>query len=143
MADKTIPQLTEITDVDGNALVVVDNGTQTFKIQLENLAASLAPYGQPQSTVNVGASPVAVATPKVYNVQTSTGAISLQLPAVSGLVEGARFIVKDVSGLAATYPITLLRNATEQLEGVSASYVMETPYGSWTWNFDGANWWLV
>ncbi len=37
MADKTIPDLAEVTTITENALFVVDTGTQTFKMQAENV----------------------------------------------------------------------------------------------------------
>lgn len=36
MATKTIPQLTEETDINGESLFVFDSGTQTFKIKAKN-----------------------------------------------------------------------------------------------------------
>lgn len=36
MATKTIPQLSEETDIDGESLFVFDSGTQTFKIKAKN-----------------------------------------------------------------------------------------------------------
>lgn len=36
MATKTIPQLTEVTTIDGESLFVIDTGTQTFKIKSKN-----------------------------------------------------------------------------------------------------------
>lgn len=41
MADTTIPNLTAVDSVAGTALLVVDTGTQTFKITAQNLAGSL------------------------------------------------------------------------------------------------------
>ena len=41
MADTTIPNLTAVESVAGTALLVVDTGTQTFKITAQNLATSL------------------------------------------------------------------------------------------------------
>lgn len=38
MAEKTIPDLAFTTDLDDNSLFVVDSGTQTFKVNGENLA---------------------------------------------------------------------------------------------------------
>lgn len=38
MAEKTIPELTEVTTITENALFVVDTGVQTFKMQAENVA---------------------------------------------------------------------------------------------------------
>lgn len=76
---------------------------------------------------------------KVYFVNTSS-ARSLQLPTP---VAGLNFIIKDITGSANTNNITLVRNSSEQIEGVSASKVLQTNWGSWRVISDGTNWYLI
>jgi trimeric autotransporter adhesin len=70
-----------------------------------------------------------------------TAAISIQLP---NPVVGRTIVIKDRSGNAQTYPITLLQYASETIEGLNASKVLYTNYGSWTLHVGSAgNWWMV
>jgi len=57
---------------------------------------------------------------------------------------GGRIItIKDISGTAATNNITIARHASEQIEGVSASFVLASNYGRVTLLSDATNWWIV
>lgn len=76
----------------------------------------------------------------LFHVTTANGAQQITLPAA---VNGYRFIVKDVSGYAATYNITIARAASESIEGLAVSYACKADYGSWQFVCDGTNWWLV
>lgn len=51
MAEKTIPSLPTIPALDNNALFVVDSGTETFKVTLQNLALFLRESLLPAGTV--------------------------------------------------------------------------------------------
>jgi len=51
--------------------------------------------------------------------------------------------IKDVTGTASTYPITLVRNTGQSIEGVAANYTLDSNFGTWNFLFDGTTWWLV
>lgn len=51
MAEKTIPSLPTIPALDNNALFVVDSGTETFKVTLQNLALFLRESLLPAGTI--------------------------------------------------------------------------------------------
>ena len=74
----------------------------------------------------------------IYCNQTS--AINLTLPAPTN---GRAIIIKDISGNAATNNITILRNASEKIEGVSASYIFQTNFGTLQLVSNGTDWWIL
>ena len=97
------------------------------------------------STVSVGAVdfPYSITSASdgiVHLVNTTAGPGQFQLPSPQA---NLKFIVKDVGGAFATNPLTLLRDASESLEGLAADYVMESNYGTWTWICDGTDWVLI
>ena len=71
---------------------------------------------------------------------TTSGARTVTLPTPRS---GLTFKIKDVSGTANTNNITLARFSAESIEGVAASKVLQTNWGSWTITSDGTNWFLV
>lgn len=74
---------------------------------------------------------------------TTTSARSITLPDV-GSSPGRTFVIKDKSGLAGTNHITLIRDAgnpSTTIEGLTASKVLATNFGSWTLVSDGINGW--
>ena len=76
----------------------------------------------------------------VYLVSSSSGARTITLPAPA---LGLNFWIKDKDGVAATNNITLIRNSTEQIEGVAASKILQTNWGSWRVISDGTNWFIL
>ncbi len=92
------------------------------------------------TAVNNAASPYTLlAADEIVQVDSSTGVVSLQLPAVAGK---RAFMIKDVGGAAATSNITLVRASTEKIENVAASKTLTIGYGSWLVWSDGTNWWI-
>lgn len=69
-----------------------------------------------------------------------SGAISVTLPAPSN---GRELIIKDISGDAETNNITIVQHASEMIEGLAASKILQTNYGSITLTSDGTDWWMV
>lgn len=69
----------------------------------------------------------------------STG-ITITLPAPSN---GRQLVIKDISGTANTNNITIAQHASEQIEGIAASFVYSVNYGSLTLTSDGTNWWFI
>jgi hypothetical protein len=66
--------------------------------------------------------------------------ITITLPTPTN---GRTIVIKDISGTAQTNNITVARHATENIEGLAASKVLYTNFGSWTFCADGTNWWMV
>lgn len=52
MASKTIPELNPVTSFNGNALIPIDSGTQTFKITSLNFAKSIADLAPSDSFIS-------------------------------------------------------------------------------------------
>lgn len=75
-----------------------------------------------------------------YLFVSTAAARNIQLPAPAA---GLNFYIKDSTGQASTNPITLVRNGSEQIEGVAASKVLQTNWGAWHVMSDGTNWFLV
>lgn len=91
------------------------------------------------NTISVASTPYTIGTSDLYlNVDTSA-ARTINLPAPS-----ARRIIhiKDTSGSANTNAITLVRNASENIEGIASSRLLQTNWGQWTIVSDGTNWFL-
>lgn len=76
---------------------------------------------------------------ETYLVDTTSGAVSVTLP--SPALNTAIWI-KD-TGNAATNNITLLRSASESIEGVASDKVLSTAYGSYKIISDGTDWYLL
>lgn len=70
----------------------------------------------------------------------TSAARTLTVPAVSSRVY---FWIKDISGLAETNPITVVRAGAEKIENVAASMLLKANYGAWTFVSDGTDWWLL
>jgi hypothetical protein len=71
----------------------------------------------------------------------SSSAFNLTLPAPT---LGRVIVVKDVSGALETNPCTLVRHGSENIEGLAASRVLQTNFGSYTiTSSDGSNWQLL
>lgn len=96
--------------------------------------------GQVQSTVTSESSNFTAAGGTIYLVNTTSSAISAQLPAPSS---GLSIRIKDSTGNANTNNITILRHASENIEGLASSYLMQTNWGSIQLISDGTNWWLI
>lgn len=76
---------------------------------------------------------------KIFLIDTSSPR-SVNLPSPSS---GLVFIFKDKTGTCATNNITVNRFSSEQIEGVSASKILQTNWGSWKFCSDGTNWFIV
>lgn len=70
----------------------------------------------------------------------NSGAISITLPTPTN---GRVLVVKDINGNASTNNISIVRHGSENIEGLAATYVFQTNYGSLTIGCDGTNWWLL
>lgn len=73
-----------------------------------------------------------------FNILVNTAAArSITLPTP---VAGRKFIFFDVTGSANTNNITIVRNGSEKIGNVAASYIFTTDYGSFSLTSDGTDW---
>lgn len=79
-------------------------------------------------------------TNKAIHLVDTSGNRSLTLPAPSTT---SFIVVKDSTGSAATHAITIVRNGSEKIETVAASYSLSTNLGSWTFISDGTDWFII
>jgi hypothetical protein len=78
---------------------------------------------------------------KIFLVDTSLPR-SITLPSPSSLL-GMTFTFKDISGLASSHPISLIRSGTEKIEGSAETYVLSINRGAWTLVSDGTDWHII
>lgn len=134
MGQKTIPQLTEATEVGPSALIPIDTGIQTFKITFENMALSMKLLIAAQEFEEVSDD---------YTVQAedryvlATGTKNLTMPPVAD-VEGLEFTIKNVGDGT----ITILPDDAETFDG-AASYVLPEKYQFVKMISDGIDWNVV
>lgn len=142
MAQKTIPELNAETTFGANALFFFDSGTQSFKILASNVAQNLRVLATPPTVVKKTAGFTLDATyaDKVIPLDTLTvGAFNIQLPDPATMA-GMTVYLKDVAGVLSTAAVSLLRNAAEKIEELSATYKLEANYGGWILFCDGTDW---
>ncbi len=144
MGQKTIPQLQTTTEIDGNALIVVDTGVQTFKITALNFARSIFGIGTlPVITEKTDDFTIALGNEnKIIPLNSENGSFEAQLPDPT-TVDGKTFILKDVGGKLSEFPVTVLRFAAEDIEEVAADYVCSGDFGCWRFYSNGTNWLLI
>lgn len=53
------------------------------------------------------------------------------------------FWIKDVTGLAETNYITLVRFDGEQIEGIASNRILQAAFGNWEITSDGTNYWIT
>lgn len=76
----------------------------------------------------------------IFLVNSAT-AIQITLPPNKA---NSKFSVKDIGGQAGTNNITIVRNASESIEGVAATLTLQANYGAWSFVSDSSfNWWMV
>jgi hypothetical protein len=77
-----------------------------------------------------------------YVVQCNdAGPMNVTLPVPT---RGRMLIIKDITGAAATNPITIIPNGSELIEGINAPYVLATNFGVIRLQADpSGNWWFV
>ncbi len=139
--DSAIGAITISGTVDGvsNPQINVQNGEVTiFSDGSSFYFKNKWPILTPISQVSVS-SDVTLTNNAIHLV--STAAVrSLVLPAPN---VNTCIMVKDISGLASTNPITIVRFGSEKIETVAASYVLSSSLGCWTFVSDGTDWFLI
>jgi hypothetical protein len=80
------------------------------------------------------------------NTATAGGVVSLTLPDPTGRNTGRQFVITRVNATG-TNKITMVRAATEQINGVAASFDLPgsdtADYGRWHVVSDGTSWWVT
>jgi hypothetical protein len=81
-----------------------------------------------------------MAAETIYFADSTSGSFNLTLPApVAGMI----IKVKDTTGQCQTNPITIVRNASEKIEGLAASYVMGGAFEGLEIISNGTDWFLA
>ena len=75
----------------------------------------------------------------VYGVNTSGGAVTVNLPAIATLPAGKTYTIKDTGGQASSNNITLDANADERIDG-QTTHAISTNGGAITIIADGNAW---
>lgn len=88
----------------------------------------------------VTATPTTVVSGHTYLVNSTSLAISLQLPTP---VINSWFIVKDSGFNAYTNNITLLRAASEKIDNVASSFVIKNSGAAWMFVTNGTDWFSI
>ena len=73
-------------------------------------------------------------------VDTNGGAITVKLPDPSTM---RHFHIKDVGGFLSSKNLFVARNGGENIEGVSQDKTFSSDYGSWLFQSDGTDWWIL
>lgn len=115
-------------------------GSASLPAIIAALAAQTASTPSFMQFVLVTVSPQSVLSGKTYLVDTSGGAITLNLPAAA---QNAWFMVKDKKGTSVANNITLHRSASELIDGVAADATLAAPYGGWIFFSDGTDWYSM
>lgn len=75
----------------------------------------------------------------IYLCNTSGGAFNLTLPTP---VSGMFLVIKDRNGTFQTNNLSVLQNASEKIEGLAATKILQTNWGSYSFFSDGTDWYL-
>lgn len=133
MAQKTIPQLDEATEIDENALVPFDSGTQSYKIAAGDMAQSLRGLCAPVRTVSTGGD----IEPEDETVRVS-GAITRTMPDAT-LVEGREYLIKKTDSGTTT---TIDFSSGQTADGESSLSLTEQ-YAFYRLKSNGTDWDIV
>lgn len=117
--------------------VVWGQGANSVDKLLIALAANIASSPTFMQVVNVTSTPTAVVSGKTYLVDSTSLAITLQLPTPAA---NFFFIVKDFGFNCFTNNITIARFAAEKIDNVAANFTMTNSGSAWIFLSDGTNW---
>lgn len=153
--DETTTELTRITDFTSPALssftIAATSGFETTKIDITNnsgaqrdlaLVVDLDVIEYPEIAIvkKSVSSNVTLVAGKVHLVDT-TAARTLTLP--NPATTKAPIWIKDITGTASTNNITIARFASESIETVAASFVLDSDLGAWQIVTDNTNWFIL
>lgn len=131
----------------GNVADVSIRGTSTVSVRgdtsvtLGYTASTIIHQGALRFTTRAVSGNITIDTTTtdfILHVDTAA-ARSITLPAPT---DGRVLIIKDKTGSAATNNITIVRHASEKIEGVAASYVIDTDWGWVQLTSDGTDWYV-
>ena len=129
--------------VNGVNYTIPDVGEEDWGQNVTDYLVALAVIGSlSQSFMNavtVTTSPVTVVSGRTYLVDTSA-ARTLTLPAAA---LNAFFLVRDKTGGAASFNITIARAGTESIDGTAANKTLKVNNGYWLFMCDGTNWFTL
>lgn len=118
---------------------VGSEGTDKISAHLKGINNFLATVG-PEAIVSVSSN-VTLTAFAIHLVSTAS-ARNLTLP--SSPSTGTKITIKDVTGSANVNNITIVRAASETIEGASASYTMDQTYQCLVLVADASgNWWIL
>lgn len=128
----------------------IENALDYLTMICQQLQEAITVIGTPSSTTNfppytidiipVSTTPQTIVSGGIYLVDSSIGAVQLNLPAPTSTTW---FIVKDAAGQARTNNITIHRNASEQIDGVSSDFIIAANNAAWFFVSNGTNWYSV
>ncbi len=104
------------------------------------IAATIASNPSFMQYVAVSATPTSMLSGKTYLVDSTSLAIQVNLPTVA---QNAWVIIKDAGFNAFTNNITIHRNASEKIDGVTADFVISNNGGAWIFMSNGTDWFSV
>jgi hypothetical protein len=112
-------------------------GLTPYLVALASVVSSDPAFMQP---VEVSSTPTTMISGKTYLVNTSSIAITLNLPAPA---ENMWMIIKDATGNAASNNITIHRPGAQTIDGVASDKVLSRGFGTWLINSNGTNYFVL
>lgn len=76
---------------------------------------------------------------KLYLCDTSGGSFTVTLPVPSS---GAIVSIKDKTGSFQTNNLSIAQHASEKIEGLAATKLLQTNWGAWSFFSDGTDWYM-
>lgn len=141
---------TGISTIPTNGQLLIGNGTgytvanitPGTGISVTNAAGSitLATNGTTNTTTKT-ANYTITTNDAIIFCDTSGGAFTLTLPSPTGLA-GKLYRIIDSTGFFQSNNLTLSPSASEKIEGLAASKVLQTPWGWFNVTTDGTNWFV-
>ena len=136
--DQAILIANEVSAPAGSAFRILINKTRNI------LNAAVAPAGYTPSATGVVNNRVAItshytaSTNDYYIGASPTASLGIELPAASSLSIGQSFLIKDESGNANSYNITINPNGSDTIEGGN-SVILSIQYASISLHTDGVS----
>ena len=102
-------------------------------------------YPTPVTTsITVANTPYSILTTDDYLfVDTSAGAVTLNLPNPAQFTYAKEYFLVDTKGTFSTNNVTLAPFAGEKIAGLAANKVFSTQWGSWKVVTDGVDWYVL
>jgi len=79
---------------------------------------------------------------KVLVIDNSGNNVTITLPAVAD-ADNMKFTAKDLTGDFGEFPVEIIPNTTDEIEGINDSYFLEASYGQWTLFCNGVEWFFI